>query len=229
MTVGIMQPYLFPYIGYFQLIHAVDQFVIYDDVNHIVRGWINRNNILVNGEKQLFSISLLGASSNKRINEIDILDDFEKFEKTMALAYAKAPHKEQVLALIADICSYPGRNLAQFIGNSLKKITDYLGIETEFLYSSSLKKDNSLRGQDKIIAICKERRASTYINAIGGMELYDKAAFETSGIELKFIKSLPITYKQFDNEFVPNLSIIDVMMFNSPEEIRTMLANYELI
>ena len=103
MTIGIMQPYFMPYIGYWQLLASVDIYVIYDDVNYIKKGWINRNNILVNNDKQLFTISLNGASQNKLINEITIADDFTKLRKTITMAYHKAPYYNNIMNLLDDI------------------------------------------------------------------------------------------------------------------------------
>lgn len=227
--VAITQPYLFPYIGYFQIMNAVDEYVIYDDVQYIMRGWINRNNLLINGEKKLFTIPLHGASPNKLINEIEIADDFVKFKKTITAAYARAPYFRDVSALIDNICSYEDNNLARFVGNSLAEIARYLGIRSNHIYSSDIQKEPGLKGQDKIIAICKKLGAVQYINAIGGQELYDKGEFQKAGIDLKFLETRFINYDQFDNEFIPGLSMIDVMMFNSPETIAKMLDAYELI
>lgn len=229
MKLGIMQPYLFPYIGYFQLINAVDAYVIYDDVQYIKGGWINRNNILMQGDRKLFSIGLHEASPNKLINEISINDDFVKFEKTLSMVYSKAPYSGPALEVIRRIIGYEDRNLAHFSYNSLKEINAYLGITTKLVYSSDLHKDVALRAQDKVLAICKELGATTYLNAIGGQELYSRDAFAAQGITLQFLKTQPIEYKQYANEFVPWLSIIDVMMFNSPEEIKKLLDAYELI
>ncbi len=227
--IAVMQPYLFPYIGYFQLIKAVDEYVIYDDVQYIKNGWINRNNLLMSGGPTLFTIILNSTSPNKLINEIEIVDDFHKFQKTISMAYSKAPYKDQVLPLIERICSYPNKNLADFIRNSFEEINKYLGIDTKLINSSSINKDNNLKGEDKVIAICKELHADTYINAIGGVDLYSKDRFKKEGIELKFLKTGNINYKQLKKEFVPNLSILDVLMFNSPEQVSEILNNYELI
>lgn len=228
--IGIMQPYIFPYIGYFQLMNMVDTYVIYDDVQFIKGGWINRNNILVNGQRTLFTFPLVDASPNKLICEIGVQNDFDKFRKTLTMAYSKAPFKDDVIALIDEILAYPKKdNLAKFIGNSFTAIARYIGITTEIIYSSYLNKDTNLKGSVKVIAICKELEGTHYINAIGGQDLYSKQDFKEHGIELSFIKTNVVSYKQFKNEFVPYLSIIDVMMFNSPSEIRAMLNNYELI
>jgi len=228
-TVGIMQPYLFPYLGYWQLMGAVDQYVIYDDVQFIKGGWINRNNILIGGNKTLFTIALKDASPNKLINEIEVHDNCEKFLKTLAMAYSRAPYKDEVMRLLTDICNYPDRNLGRFIGNSIMKIAEYLQFDTQFVYSSDLQKDVTLRAQDKVIAIIKELGGERYLNAIGGQSLYSREDFAANGLELKFVKSTLLPYRQLGGEFVPGLSIIDVMMFNSGEELQALLKSYELI
>jgi hypothetical protein len=229
MTLGIMQPYFMPYIGYWQLMAAVDTYVIYDDVNYIKKGWINRNNILVNNDKQLFTISLNGASQNKLINEITIADDFTKLRKTIHMAYHKAPYYNEVVALLDKIFSYQSSNLADFIANSIELVCQYLDIQTKIIMSSDIEKDNSLKGQDKILEICKLLNADTYYNAIGGQELYDKSVFEKENIKLCFLKSDIPEYSQYNIDFVPGLSIIDVLMFNNPMQVNKMLIDYILV
>lgn len=231
MKLGIMQPYFVPYIGYWQLMNAVDKYVIYDDVNYINRGWINRNRILFNGQPKYFNLPLLGASQNKLINEIAVNQDAKLKARNLQIlndAYKKAPFFDQVYPFLEKIISCDKSNVAENIAESFRVICPYLGIETELIMSSSLDKDCSLRGQSKIISICKLLGATEYYNAIGGRELYTFADFEREGIQLFFLKTGDIQYKQFDNEFQSNLSIIDVMMFNAPEEISMMLNTYEL-
>jgi hypothetical protein len=229
VKLGIMQPYFLPYIGYWQLINAVDKYVIYDDVNYIKGGWINRNNILLNKQKFLFTLIPLGASPNKLINEITITTNQSKLLKTFEMAYKKAHFFEEVFLLVKQIFDYNDKNLAKFIGNSIIRIAAYLGLKTEFIYSSEIEKNNLLKAQEKVIHICSILRATEYFNAIGGMELYNKADFEINNIKLRFLKTLPIEYKQFNSPFVLNLSILDVMMFNSLEKIKQMLDSYEVI
>ena len=229
MTLGIMQPYFMPYIGYWQLLAAVDTYVIYDDVNYIKKGWINRNNILVNNDKQMFTIALNGASQNKLINEITIADDFTKLRKTIHMAYHKAPYYNDVMALLDKIFSYQSSNLADFIANSIELVCQYLDIQTKIIMSSDIEKDNSLKGQDKILEICKLLNADTYYNAIGGQELYDKSVFAKENIKLCFLKSDIPEYSQYKNAFVPGLSILDVMMWNDVDEINSMLDKFELV
>lgn len=229
--IAIMQPYFFPYIGYWQLINAVDIFVLYDDVNFIKKGWINRNNILLNKSKHLITIPLLNVSQNKHINECIISDDdkiINNIIKTINLAYRKAPYYNLVFPTLEKIIKTKG-SISDLVLKSVLWIKEYLNIDTEIILSSSIGKNNELKGQDKIIEIVKKINGNHYINAIGGQELYDKEIFNNNEIKLNFIKMKEIKYKQFNNEFIPNLSFIDVLMFNSPEEIKRMLNDYELI
>jgi len=227
--IAVMQPYLFPYLGYFQVMKAVDQYVIYDGAQFVKRGWINRNNILLEGRRHLVTIPLAGASQNKQINQLEFKEEFTKFQRTLAHAYARAPHKETVLKIVADICAYPNKRVHCFIRHSFEVITDYLGIGTEFIYSSEVQTNASLRSQDKILTLCAELGATTYVNAIGGQTLYSKEAFRERGIELYFLKSELVPYQQLGQEFVPWLSIIDVLMFNSVKVTNRLLNRYELI
>ncbi|MEA5139841.1 WbqC family protein [Arcicella rigui] len=232
MKIAIMQPYIFPYIGYFQLINAVDKFIIYDDVNFINKGWINRNRILVNGKDSLFTIPLKEASQNKLINSIEVNWDSawkSKFLKTIEQSYKKAPHYQQVLPLIEGLLNTEKSIFSEIIFENLTQVCQYLEIKTEIVPSSSIYHNTHLKAQERIIDICVQEKTDTYINPIGGLELYDKAAFQAIGKELFFIKSKAIRYTQFKNEFVPWLSIIDILMFNSPEHISTLLNDYELV
>lgn len=232
MKVGIMQPYFLPYIGYWQLLNAVDKYVIYDDVNYIKRGWINRNRILVGKEAKFITIKVKAASQNKLINELDIAleaKDRMILLRTIEENYKKAPFFKEVFLVIEEIINYQEDNLAKFIEFSLRKICGYLNITTELILSSELKKDTSLRAEDKILEICKELNATEYYNAIGGQELYSVENFKKEGIELKFLETEKIEYEQFDNEFIPYLSILDLMMFNSVEKIKEDLEKYKLV
>lgn len=229
MTIAIMQPYLFPYAGYWQLINAVDTFVIFDDVNFIKKGYINKNSILINGKSQPFTLELLKASQNKLVNEIEIGTNSDKILKTLVMAYKKAPYFENIYPLIENILTQDEKNLAKFIGYSLEKISEYLQINTKFIYSSDIKKDNDLKSQEKIIEILRKLNATHYINAIGGQTLYDKIRFEQENIKINFIETEIIQYKQFNNEFISNLSILDILMFNSIEDVKNTINKFKLI
>lgn len=232
MKIAIMQPYFIPYIGYWQLINAVDKFVIYDDVNYKKKGWINRNRILTDGRARYFNIPIIDASQNRKINEMELALDSEQAKKrlkTLEYTYKKAPYYQMVYPMFERIITCKEKNLSLFIENSLFIISDYLNIMTEFITSSSIDKDCSLKGQEKILAICKQLGAAEYYNASGGQELYSFNEFKRHGIQLKFIETQDIIYKQFKNKFQTNLSILDVMMFNSKEQVKEMLEAYNLI
>lgn len=229
-----MQPYLFPYIGYFQLINAVDKFIIYDDVTFIKQGWINRNRILTEGSALLFSIPLSEASPYKLIRDISI-DELlydkwkKKFYKTLDQYYKKAPYYEKVLPIIKIVLESNNQLISAVALCSIKAVCEYLAIETEIAETVDKYSNNYLKGEDRIIDICRQEAAKVYINAEGGRSLYSRNTFKENKIELRFIKSNNIVYKQFDSPFVPFLSIIDIMMFNSSEAIRRMLNDYELL
>lgn len=229
--VAIMQPYFFPYIGYWQLINTVDTFVIYDDVNFIKRGWVNRNNILVNNTAKLVSVPLIKASQNKLINQISVFTDDnwqEKFLRTIKLSYQKAKYFESVNSLIERIVLFNENNLAKFLTNQILEICYYLNIDTK-IEVSSMKYDNqSLKAESRILDICKQEKASLYINPQGGKELYNATNFRKEGIELKFLNTGNIRYSQLKSEFVPYLSIIDVLMFNPKEKVKELLLEFNL-
>lgn len=227
-----MQPYLFPYIGYFQLMNAVDKFVIYDDVNYINRGWINRNRILSNGKAHMITIPLIGASQNKLINGITIIQDplfFSKLLRSVSESYKKAPYYSEIFPLIEEILLCKESNLSEFIHFSLIKIKEYLGIPALIVKSSSIYNNEELKAQNRILDICKKENALHYINPIGGKDIYNQELFENNSIELSFIKTNEIVYSQFKNDFVPGLSILDILMFNSVEQTKRLLLKYQLI
>ncbi|MGB5990060.1 MAG: WbqC family protein [Marinifilaceae bacterium] len=234
MKLAIMQPYLFPYIGYFQLMNLADTFVVYDDVQFIKGGWINRNNILVSGSKKMFNLSLRKDSTFANINE-RFLDETKfdkevvKFLRTIVQSYSKAPFFKETHNLLEDIFSCKERGLSEFITNSLMKINEYLGIKTSIKVSSKLSYDKDFKAQERVLSLCASFMPKFYINPIGGVDLYSKEMFQNNNIELFFVKTKEINYAQFNKDFEPNLSIIDVMMFNSVESIQEMLTNFELI
>ena len=228
MKLAIMQPYFLPYIGYFQLMKAADTFVIYDDVTYIKQGWINRNRILLNKKDFMISLEIRGASSFKKINTVEVGNNRAKLLKTIIQAYKKAPFFEEHKQLIFSLFQSEETNLAKYISFIFSTLNEYLDINTSILISSEIAKDNSLKGQEKVIEICKSLKANTYINSIGGKELYSKQDFLVANIELQFIKPLNINYPQFGNEFIPWLSIIDVLMFNNKAQLINLLKMYEL-
>lgn len=231
MNIAVMQPYFFPYLGYFQLINLVDRFYLYDDVNFIRRGWVNRNRVLLAGKPYWFTLPLVDASQNRKINEHDIARDrnFVKLEASLKHAYAKAPMFEQVFPLLCRLLRDEENNLAIFLKNTLAAVTEYIGISKPILVTSETAMHGEAKGQDRILEICCAVGASRYINPVGGQQLYDQDAFSTRGIDLQFLQSRPVMYQQYAGGFQPQLSIIDVMMFNDRLEIQSMLNEFDLI
>jgi len=216
------------------MVNAVDKFVFYDDVNFIKKGWINRNRILVNGQDCMLTVPLLKASQNNLILESYLRKDTygewkDKLLQTLELNYKKASHFEEIFPLLKTFFEADYDTISEMAIESVKSVSRYLGLNTEFILSSETYENKGMERQERLIDICKIEKANHYINALGGQELYKKEDFKKEGIQLDFIKTQPITYKQFNNEFVPWLSIIDVLMFNSKEEIAEMLNKYELV
>lgn len=234
MKLGIMQPYFLPYLGYWQLMNAVDTYIVYDNIQYTKNSWIRRNRILLNSKDYLFSIPLKKESDYLNIVDRHLSDNAinekQKILNVIKNSYKKAPYFDEVYRLIEKIINYNTNNLFFYIYNSILTIKEYLDIQTKIIISSELLIDHTLKGKDKVLAFCKERNADEYYNSVGGMELYDKDEFAANGIKLSFLKmNDDIVYKQFNNEFVPYLSIIDVMMFNSRQECQDMLKRYTLI
>lgn len=234
MTLAIMQPYFCPYIGYFQLMAAVDTFVIYDNIQFTKKGWINRNRILVNGKDEYITLTLKKDSDYLNINQRYLSVDFDK-DKIKLLnkikgVYQKAPNFEEAYSILNEIFDFQSNNLFDFIFNSILVWRNYLGIDNKIIKSSDLGFDiENYKGEEKVLEICKHLKIDVYVNSIGGIELYKINNFLAKNINLKFIKSQPIEYSQFKNEFVPWLSIIDVAMFNDIATIKEYLTNYTLI
>lgn len=232
MKIAIMQPYLFPYLGYFQLINAVDTFVFYDDVNFIKRGWINRNQILIGGEAVLFTLPLKKASQNKLINEIDMAIDEKwsvQFFKTIEQNYKNAPYFIETFQLLKKVFGKKQTKISSLAIESVLQISKYLQLDTLFEISSiDYPTTIELLKAERLIAICKKNGSEHYVNPSGGKELYSKNTFNKEGITLSFIENELVSYRQFGNEFVKGLSMIDVLMFNSVEEVKNLLSNYKL-
>lgn len=232
MIMGGNQPYFMPYIGYWQLINAVDVFIISDDYNFIEGGWIARNRILENGQPRYFNIEISHVSSNRKINELYIsTEKFDKEKKLMQLrnVYRRAPFFNEGYELMQQIFDYEDMNLAVFLENSIEKVCDFLDIKTKFVKSSSILNNCDLKKEERIFDQCRYVGADIYINAIGGQKLYTFEQFKEQGIQLGFIQTGDIRYKQLWYDFVPDLSIIDVIMFNSRDEIKKMLHQYTVL
>lgn len=224
-----MQPYLFPYLGYFQLIHLADTFVVYDDVNFIKNGWINRNRILNQGKPLWLTLPLEKASVHQKISQTKVSYRPEKIYKTLSQSYRNAPYFNDCIDIIMAPLTTGEAKIANLCFDSLNIISNYLSLNTKIVRSSNLQSTHTLSGQDRVIAICNNLNTKTYLNGIGGEALYNKATFLEQGLRLNFLEHKPVAYPQFDHPFLSNLSIIDILMFNSKKDIQEMLESYQLI
>jgi hypothetical protein len=231
MKLAIMQPYFLPYIGYYQLIAAVDTFIVYDNIKYTKKGWINRNRFLLNGVDAYFTLPLKKDSDSLDVVERELTAEFDrgKLLNQFKGAYARAPYFTKTFPLLEDIVRCEERNLFGYIHHSIVEMCAHLGINTEIRRSSEIAFDQRLKSQDKVLALCRALGAKTYINPIGGTELYGREDFSAQGIKLEFIKSKAFEYVQFGAPFVPWLSIVDVLMFNPIDTVREWVAtSYEV-
>lgn len=229
MNLAVMQPYLFPYIGYFQLIYASDIFVIYDDVSFIKQGYINRNTLLSNGKPVRFTVPVPGASSNRKISSLNFSNDIKKVIRTIHQSYSKKPYFRDVFPLVEDVLLSADRSISSVCLKSYINIFNYLDIKKEMIKSSDIDYDRYAGPSDKLIEFCKKFNANRYINSIGGMELYSKDEFLKNDIDLCFLKPVFKEYNQGGIEFIPGLSIIDCLMHCPPDKVKSFLCSYELV
>ena len=229
MILAVMQPYLFPYIGYYQLAYHSDFFIFYDDVNYIKNGYINRNTILTKNGRQLFTIPVNKASSFSKINELEFSINVKKVLISISQAYSKAPYFETVYPIIEKIFNSEDRNISIVTSSSIIEVFKYLDIEFPHAYSSMIDYDRTQDAENKLYELCHIYSADQYVNTIGGQSLYEKDRFLKKGIKLEFINSRPCNYSQFNsNYFEENLSIIDILMNVSPEKIKKLLGLYHV-
>lgn len=230
MKLAVMQPYLFPYIGYYQLAYCSDMFIFYDDVTYIKNGYINRNSILTRNGRQLFTLPVNNASSFKLINELEFSSNVKKILASIQQAYSKSPYFTQVYPIIESIFNSKNRNISYMASQSIIEVFKYLDIEFKYTYSSLIDYDKNQDAKHKLYQLCNIFNSKEYINTIGGEKLYKKDEFSANGIVLNFINSNEVRYPQFNNpaDFERNLSIIDIIMNNSKEEVINLIRAYHV-
>jgi hypothetical protein len=231
--IAIMQPYFLPYIGYFQLFKEVDEFVLYDKIKYTKKGWINRNRILTNNGIEYITLPLKKDSDFLMIYERELSKTWDKDRIKMVNRltnnYRKSPFFKEHFDIINECINQKEINLFDFIYGSIKIINNYLELKTPIIIYSDLGIDEKLKNKEKVIEVCKSLKSNEYINPIGGLNLYSKEEFLNNGIELKFLKVNELTYYQGQDTFSGSLSIADVLMFNSKEDIKTFLNRYSLV
>ncbi len=233
MKIAIMQPYFLPYIGYFQLINAVDKFIFCDDVHFIKGGFINRNNILINQSKYRFTIPVQHVYFNTTIRETKVANDpinwYRKLSKTLR-SYQNAPYFASVFPIFDDILrGSVGRSISDVAIESVEKVLHYIDLQRKTTTTFSRYHNTHLNGAERIVDICRQENATIYLNAIGGQKLFSKDYFSERTIELQFLKPNLTTYKQNSPSFIAGLSILDVLMWNDPASVKAMLSDYTLI
>lgn len=255
MKLAIMQPYFFPYLGYFQAIAAVDKYILYENLNYITEGWMSRNRILVKNQNEIYiKANVQSKSSNKKISEIELVqNDFwkKKLIKSIDLNYRGSEFFDEIFPIVCKLILTEQKFLYEYNAQIIKEICLYLNISTQIVsnnvnyemmerelnkidckdYSTFnyLSKTKPIKKVARVIEMCRIENADVFINAIGGKELYDKNEFKEYGIELFFIETKSYYYKQFSESFFPHLSIIDVLMHNGKEGTKKLLTNYNLV
>lgn len=227
-----MQPYFFPYIGYYQLLYHTDIFVFYDDVNFIKQGWINRNRILINHQPRYLTVPCSKASSYSRICQVRHAMDERirtKLLRTVCTAYRSAPYFKQVFPLFQQVIEAEMESISGIAAASIRQTCRYLDLKVEFKYSSQEYANEHLGRADRLIDICRNEQCDIYVNSAGGRSLYNEEKFASGGIQLQFLAPDIIPYRQFGKGFVPGLSILDIMMFNSVGKVREMLQHYHVV
>lgn len=232
MKLAIMQPYFMPYIGYFQLIRSADVLVLYDNIKYTKKGWINRNRILQNKAEAMLSLPLKSDSDYLNIDQRSLADNFDraKLLRQLEAGYKQAPFFAETWPLLQRIVACEEQNLFGFLHHSITAICEHLKLRTRIVVSSTIAIDHQLKSEEKVLALCHKLEATQYINTIGGQELYHRDTFQAQQIQLNFIRSRPLEYAQFGNDFIPWLSIADVMMFNGRDKIiAEVIDAYDLI
>lgn len=233
MTLGIMQPYFFPYLGYFQHINACDEFVLLDDVNFIKKGYIHRNEILQNGQRLRINIPLIKASQNKEIRKLKIDKeniDFKKLKGKVSIAYSKTPYFKEIFPVVEACLDCEDDDLSTFLYKSISLVCRLIDIDTLVYPTSSIFPKGSFKGQERILKITQTLKADTYINPIGGRELYQVEHFHNIGANLLFHRiNGDITYPQNTEKFESNLSILDVLFNVGPRRTKELLNEFELL
>lgn len=227
-TVAVMQPYFFPYLGTYQLAHAVDAFVFFDDVAFIKKGYIHRNALLGPNGPQPFTIPVREVSQNRSIAQHAYTGEWRAFLATVQQLYRRAPMFDAVYPLVEAVALDADENVARKNALSFTRVFDYLGMEREWSFASRHALPAELRAQARILALCERESAGMYVNAAGGRELYEPEAFDAAGVALRFMVSAPEPYDQGRADFVPHLSMIDVLMHCTPEVVRRLLGQYQL-
>lgn len=226
--IAVMQPYFFPYVGTYQLAQAVDEFVFFDDVNFIKKGYIHRNAVLLDGQAHPFTVPVQDASQNRPICDHHYTGDWQPFLNLLHRAYRRAPCFDAGYALVEAVAKHGDDNVARKNALSFVRVFEYLGLEKTWSVASAHALPTEIRGPRRILALCRALGATAYVNASGGRTLYEAGDFEREGVDLRFLASQTDAYPQLGHAFVPNLSMIDLLMHLRPAEVTARLMQFRL-
>ena len=255
MKLAIMQPYFLPYIGYFQAISAVDKYILYSNLNYIKDGWIHKNRILnINGTAFPITVLVANKSSFMKICDINLVSNKpwrKKILHSIYYNYKFSAFFDEIYTLVERVINYDTENLSTLNERCVVTVCQFLDISTEIVHDNSIYADieekllkvdlndysefpyladrKPIKKVLRVIEICRRENAKIFINAIGGQALYNKNEFASYNINLNFIRTRDFIYPQKSNKFVPNLSIIDVLMNWGKEKTKSLLHEYDLI
>lgn len=243
MKIGIMQSYFFPYIGYFQLINACDKFVLYEHVSFRKKSWITRNRILDKGKGTpvYIQVPVQKQSSFKTIKEIGIVQNSDWKNKIVNLTnfnYKKAPFYNEVFEWLTKVIYLEEESLHDYNAKIIIALCKKIGIQTEIVFNNATEHieyklmqkkniDNENVKSERVIELMQHFNASQFLNPIGGEALYDKSFFKSRGVGLSFLQPETLSYKQFEHQFIPHLSILDVLFHNGFKKTQHLIHKYK--
>jgi hypothetical protein len=229
MKLAVMQPYFFPYVGYFDLISRVDQWVVFDTAQYRRHGWVNRNRILrpVQGW-QYITAPLLKHPRETRICDIQVVSGQDwraRIERQLEHYRGHAPYFDAAWGLVRDCLSVPGASLSRMNVEALRRICALLEIRFSFTILSEM--DLPLgpveEPGDWALRIAEALGAQEYVNPPGGQDLFDPEKFAARGIRLTIQEPVAFRYQVPGYCFEPGLSIVDALMWNSRDRLRDFL------
>jgi hypothetical protein len=235
MKLAIMQPYFMPYIGYFSLIKHTDRFVVFDTVQYINKGWINRNRIISESPKGFTYMTVpVKKLSRKMFIKDTLIDLSQKWKKKIRgqLAYykKKAPFYFQIKNLMEDILMKEYQTITELNVEALSIVCKFLDMPFKYtIFSQDRMGINSVNAPDEwALEICKKMGATTYVNPPGGKSFFNKDKYEFEGVDLNYLIMKLIPYKSVNGAYIPGLSIVDVLMFNDIDQVHMMMDSFEL-
>ena len=229
VKIGIMQPYWFPYLGYFQHCVSVDKFVFLTDANYKKKGWINRNRIIVDSREHMITVPLQKASQNNKIFEQKVLQGHgwkKSILATLRHSYHKAPFYSAAISVVEQALMSPAISISDYAIESIAAVFEYIQGRAPVFETSDKYNNADLIGENRIIDICLRAGADDYCNPISGCKLYDPASFRGRGLSLFFLEPGLKRYPQLSKKYIPSLSIIDALMMNSRSDMRELLNSY---